>query len=658
MTYSEPLKPVSTALLFAALLFCLAALSLSAGPSGVNTALLSLLLNHDNGSVLAYAVQYLLLPRTLMALICGAALGAAGVLIQRSTRNAFASPATLGVNAGALLAIVVGTIAAPAFTESWPVVVAFSGAVLTTIVVFKLASSINSSPVNLVLVGMAITLSIGALSAGLLMFWENRLDGLYVWGAGNLTQHDFTGVNNSWPLIALLTVLALPLGRKLDLIELGDQQAGSLGVNVKRTVTLSLLIALLLSATVVSQAGMISFIGLIAPHIASGLGYRKTWSRILAASAVGSLLLLSADIAARLIPLLMSDGHYSIPAGAMTTVVGAPFMIYLLSKRSTTGNFSATAPRETGIRALFDIPPKMFLTAITILLAFSVYGSLGNEWFELRWPRVLAAAAAGAALGVSGLVLQSLMRNPLASPDVSGLTTTGVLFVVVGLVLFPGLDRTEMVFLSLAGSGFALFLLLSLSRITGFQPQLFALAGLCLSAMAATLVNIALVLGSNQASEVLLWLSGSTYAVSEHLVLILTLTLLITLPWLFGLWRKLDIMQFGEFWPSLLGIRITPVLFTLLLLVALLSSVSVATVGGISFVGLMAPHICRIFGLSSHRHLVPASAIAGALLLVLGDWLSRSIMAPFELPAGLAVSGAGGIYFILLLLTGKYVQRR
>ncbi|MCW7555153.1 iron ABC transporter permease [Endozoicomonas gorgoniicola] len=662
--YSESMK-LTFALL---LLFMSCLISLASGPAGIDVSLPGELLagkswfNHgDVPSLHNVIVTYLLLPRTLMALLCGAALGAAGVLIQSATRNSFASPATLGINAGALLAIITGTIALPEFTDHFPVVVAFTGAVITSLVVFKLASAISHSPVNLVLVGMAVTLSVGAVSAGLLMFWENRLDGLYIWGAGNLAQFDFQAVNSSWWLVAALIAASLPLARRLDLIELGNGQAGSLGVNVRQTVMLSLLLALLLSATVVSQVGMISFIGLVAPHIARGLGYKATWSRLLAASLIGALLLLSADILARWMPLMLSEGHYSIPAGAMTTAIGAPFMIFLLTRRHTV-NHLTQLPKETGIRALFRISPLKLLFIMLALLLCSVWLSLGGglnaDDFDLRWPRVAAAAFAGCALGVSGLVLQSLMRNPLASPDVSGLTTTGVLFVVVAAVLFPGLDRVEMVLVSMAGSGFALLLLLSLSRMTGFQPQMFALAGLCLSALASTLVNIALVLGSNQSSEVLLWLSGSTYAISKGLVFFLAAVVLMVAPLLLLLWRKLDILQLGTQWPTILGIRINPVLIALLLLVALLSSVSVATVGGISFVGLMAPHICRVLGLSSHRHLIAATAMVGAILLVLGDALSRHLMAPFELPAGLVVSSVGGVYFILLLLTGKYVQRR
>ena len=600
-------------------------------------------------------VWYLLLPRTLMALLMGAAMGVAGVLVQQATRNPFASPATLGVNAGALLAIVIGGVVWPTLTAQWPVAVAFSGAVLTTVIVFRLSRAISDSPLNLVLVGMAVTLSLGAISAGLLMFWENRLDGLYIWGAGNLVQHDFSGFSRSWPWVFSLTLLAILMARRLDLLELGDELASGFGVDVRKTVAITLLLALLLSALVVSQVGMISFVGLIAPHIARGLGYRRAAGRLLVAALVGAMLLLGADVLAR----LLAGRHYSLPAGSMTTLIGAPFMIYLLLRRRSFSGMKP--PAETGIRSLRRVSPGRFMGVMLLLLVVVSYGSLSHnlavDWFELRWPRVLAALLAGAALGLAGLVLQSLMRNPLASPDVSGLTTTGVLFVVLGTVLLPGLSRLEQVWLSLAGSGLALMLLVAVGRLTGFRPQLFALVGICLSAAAATLINIALVLGSNQASDVLLWLSGSTYAVDPHLVGLLALSLTVVVPLLAARWRQLDILSLGEYWPALLGIRVSLSIVVLLLVVAILGAVSVAVVGGISFVGLMAPHIARLFGLSSHRHLLPASALIGALLLVLGDWLSRALLFPFELPAGLVVSAVGGLYFIVLLLTGKYIQR-
>ncbi|WBA81739.1 iron ABC transporter permease [Endozoicomonas sp. GU-1] len=670
MNYSVPFKATTVFLSVFLLYVGAVAISLMTGPSGIDASLLVDMpffpSSVPGGSIRGHQplnvtiVTWLLLPRTLMALLCGAALGAAGVLIQGATRNPFASPATLGVNAGAMVAIVMGSVLLPDITGQYPVVVAFTGAIITTLLVFRLASAISHSPVNLVLVGMAITLSFGAISAGMLMFFENRLDGLYTWGAGNLSQFDFQAVQHSWPIILLFTLIALFFARQLDLIALGAEQAQTLGVNVRHTVGFSLLIAVILSSTVVSQVGMISFVGLIAPHIARGLGCQSVWSRLLLASVVGAWLLLSADIAARLIPIMVSDSHYSFPAGVMTTIVGAPFMIFLLTRRNRVGALGATTG-ETGIRALFSMNPNRTLAVLSLLCLILMGLSLSlieMTFMHLRWPRVMSAAFAGAALGVSGLVLQTLTRNPLTSPDVSGLTTTAVLFIVLGAVLYPGIDSFGVMLLAISGSGFALILLLTLSRLTGFNPLLFALGGLCLSAVAATLISMVLVLGSNQSSEVLIWLSGSTYAVTDERTYPLFSAVIILLPILWMMWRRLDILQLGAYLPTLLGIRVSVTIALLLVIVALLSAFSVAAVGGVSFVGLMAPHICRVTGMSSHRHLIPAAAITGALLLVSSDWLSRTVIAPFEIPSGLLVSGAGGIYFILLLLSGKYMQRR
>ncbi|WP_281646451.1 iron ABC transporter permease [Parendozoicomonas sp. Alg238-R29] len=599
----------------------------------------------------------LLIPRTVMALLCGAGLGIAGVLIQQATRNNFASPATLGVNAGALLATVVGMVVVPGVMATAPIVVAFAGAMATTLLVLKLSRMISDSPVNLVLVGMAMTLALGSISAGLMMFWENSLEGLYTWGAGNLSQHDFSGVNRVWPVLLVLSFVSWALGRSLDVVELGQGAALGLGINVNLIVNGSLVVALVLSSMVVSEVGMISFIGLVAPPLTRLLGFRSARSLIPASAVTGALLLLWADMMAR----VLSGQNYSLPAGAMTTLVGAPFMIFMLARnRQSNGRLPATS--EAGIHALIKLKPTLILMVLSCLAAVTVFFALGGsgslDWWDLRAPRVFVAAFAGIILGISGLVLQTLLKNPLASPDVSGLTTTGVLFAVMGVVLIPGISSTGLVGLTLIGSCSALCLLLIIGRFTGFQPQLFALTGLCLSALAGTLINIALVLGSNQSTEVLVWLSGSTYHSSFDSAKLLGFAALTGLVVTGLFWRRLDIMNLGSLWPGLLGIRTAPVMIWLLGAVAVICSLTVSVVGGISFVGLMAPHICRLSGLTSHRYLIPASALTGVILLVLGDYFSRTLMYPFELPTGLVVSCIGGFYFIVLLVSGKYLRRK
>ncbi|CAM3851103.1 iron ABC transporter permease [Parendozoicomonas haliclonae] len=598
----------------------------------------------------------ILVPRTLMALVCGAALGIAGVLIQQATRNNFASPATLGVNAGALLATVVGMVVVPELMAKAPILVAFAGAMATTLLVLKLSRMISDSPVNLVLVGMAMTLALGSVSAGLMMFWENSLEGLYTWGAGNLAQHNYEGVNRAWPVLAVLMIISWGLGRSLDMVELGETTASGLGINVKVIVNGSLVVALILSSMVVSEVGMISFIGLVAPPLTRFLGFRSTRWLIPAAAVTGALLLLWADIMAR----WLSGENYSLPAGAMTTLIGAPFMITMLAlNRQNNGRLPSSS--ETGIHSLIKPRPLLVILSLLFITAVVSYFALGGEGFrallDLRAPRLLVAACAGIILGVAGLLLQTLLKNPLASPDVSGLTTTGVLFAVMGVILIPGLSDTGLIALTLLGSGCALALLLLIGRLTNFQPQFFALTGLCVSALAGTLINIVLVLGSNQSTEVLVWLSGSTYHSSYPSALLLGAGALVLVMISGLLWRKLDIIPLGSHWSGALGVNSVLVMVVLLGGIAVACSLTVSVVGGISFVGLMAPHICRLLGLTSHRHLIPASALMGMALLIGGDYVSRTLMFPFELPAGLVVSCIGGIYFILLLISGRYLRR-
>ena len=130
---------------------------------------------------------------------------------------------------GLLATILLGTAFAPALMTKAPVLIAFVGAVVVTLLVIRLSRLISHSPVNLVLVGMAMTLALGAVSAGLMMFLENSLEGLYTWGAGNLTQHDFSAVGTLLPWVGVLTAAAWWIGKSLDMIELGESSARSLG---------------------------------------------------------------------------------------------------------------------------------------------------------------------------------------------------------------------------------------------------------------------------------------------------------------------------------------------------------------------------------------------------------------------------------------------
>lgn len=594
-------------------------------------------------------IHQLVLPRVLMAVFAGAAMAVAGCLIQQALQNDFASPSTLGINAGAMLATLIAGVFAADWLLNWSVPIAFVGALLSGGLVYLLARFISAAPINLILVGMAMSLALGAVSAALLMIFEARLDGFYIWGAGNLAQSDLSLSLSLVPQFIVLMAPALLLARRMDLLTLGDKVAGGLGLNVSSLRLCAVLLTMLLSALVVSRVGIIAFVGLIAPHLARGLGAKSMQKQLISSAYLGSVLLLLADIVA----VVLAGDRYAIPTGAMTTLVGAPFMIYLLH-RQTHHAGQQYDRHDVGISALIRVNPAVLTTLLGALLlsSFALFYWQSSAPGVVM-PRLLVSAMAGMGLAVTGLILQTLLRNPLASPDVVGVTSSAIFVIVIVGIITP-LTRSAIFLVGLC-TALALFGLgYWLHKKGGFSPRRWALMGVCISALSGTGITLVLSLSATQTSEVLLWLSGTTYGVGiTELLFLLPIALLVCLL-VAGPWRWLNLLQLGFKQAAHLGLEQKNTVMALAAVVGVICALSVSVVGGIAFVGLMAPHIARVLGLANQRDLLPATALIGALTLVIADFLSMTLLAPFELPTGLIVSITGGLYFILLLLSGRY----
>lgn len=594
------------------------------------------------------------LPRVSLALICGAAMGLAGLLIQQVIRNPFASPSTLGINAGAILGV---TLAAsvgshPGLSPLGGVI----GGLLAGGLTLLLSHRLGGSPVHMVLIGMIINLGLNGLAAILLMFFENSLDGLYIWGAGNLHLHDYSLLWWIGTLLLLSFLGTVPLARSLDLFALGETRAASLGVAVKPIQILALSTAIILASVVCSVVGMISFVGLIAPHLANGCGARTTSQKALWSMAWGALILLGADVLAR----WLGGDNISIPAGALTTLLGAPCLLYFLRHRSQHA-FHNPSKHALSLKAPFHIRAKttavVTLTLMSIGIAVTLdLGEAGAD-LSLRLPRLLYAICAGAGLAAAGMILQLFLRNPLASPDITGLTHSGVLTVVVAGVFLSGMSQLSTITFSILGSGVGMAILLWLNRGAYFSPVRLALTGIALTAITSTITPIVFALSANQSTDALMWLSGTTYTATLPMALVYVgFSLLLLLP-LMITWRWMNLLQLGNQWAMSLGLNLQQSRMILLLIASLLSGLAVALVGGITFIGLMAPHGARLLGLSNHKHLIPITLLLGATLMVWADLAAQKIMFPYEIPTGLLVSLLGGLYFIGLMSLGIRTQK-
>lgn len=269
-------------------------------------------------------------PRTLLAIVVGAALGVAGALIQGHTRNPLADPGILGISAGAALAVVTAFAFFGVVAIVPTAIVAFVGAIGATLAVFALASigkgTIN--PLTLVLGGAALTAVLGSITSALVLTDEMSLERMRFWTVGSVAGRDLSVFWGVLPFIAAGILAAFATGPALNVLNLGDDTATALGINTSVQRGMGMLIIAILAGVATAAAGPIGFIGLVIPHIARGLcGPDYRW--VLPYSALcGSALLLLADIVGRIIA---RPGELQV--GIVTAFVGAPFFIYLMYRR-------------------------------------------------------------------------------------------------------------------------------------------------------------------------------------------------------------------------------------------------------------------------------------------------------------------------------------
>ncbi|MBD2438445.1 iron ABC transporter permease [Nostoc sp. FACHB-110] len=283
-----------------------------------------------DGSYEHLVIQTVRLPRSLFAVVVGAALAVAGALMQGLTRNPLADPGILGIESGAALAVVVTIFIFGSSSLSMFTVVAFLGAGTTAMLVYLLGSlgRGGATPLNLTIAGAAITALISSFITAILILSQRTLDEIRFWLAGSLAGRDFNILFSTLPFVVIGLILAFALGRQITTMSLGDEVAKGLGQQTAWVKILTAISVVLLAGSSVSLAGPIGFIGLVVPHMVRFF-IKADYRWILPYSAVvGATLLLVADVAARI--LLKPQ---ELPVGVMTALIGSPFFVYLAKSK-------------------------------------------------------------------------------------------------------------------------------------------------------------------------------------------------------------------------------------------------------------------------------------------------------------------------------------
>lgn len=549
-------------------------------------------------------VQNLRLPRSLVAVLIGASLALAGTLLQTLTHNPMASPSLLGINSGAALAMALTSALSPTPIAGYSLsfIAACGGGVSWLLVMTAGGGFRHTHDRNkLILAGIALSAFCMGLTRITLLLAEDHAYGIFYWLAGGVSHARWQDVWQLLPVVVTAVPVVLLLANQLNLLNLSDSTAHTLGVNLTRLrLVINMLVLLLADA-----AGRCT-------RTRTGLP-RRSARRRSAGADWQPLLCLACEEARMKIALVI-------------------FITLALAGCALLSLHMGVIP----------VPWRALLTD----------WQAGREHYyvlmEYRLPRLLLALFVGAALAVAGVLIQGIVRNPLASPDILGVNHAASLASVGALLLMPSLPVMVLPLLAFAGGMAGLILLKMLAKT--HQPMKLALTGVALSACWASLTDYLMLSRPQDVNNALLWLTGSLWGRDWSFVKIAIPLMILFLPLSLSFCRDLDLLALGDARATTLGVSVPHTRFWALLLAVAMTSTGVAACGPISFIGLVVPHMMRSITGGRHRRLLPVSALTGALLLVVADLLARIIHPPLELPVGVLTAIIGAPWFVWLLV--------
>lgn len=601
-----------------------------------------------------------LMPRGVVALLAGATLGLSGAILQVVLRNPVADPTTLGISAGAQLALVMATMLAPELLEHGRGPIALTGAGVAAGLVLSIGAGRGFAPVTMAIAGMLVGMTASAVATAMTLARGEYLLSLVIWNGGSLVQGDWSGVRTLTKMLALGGIAAAALARPLRVLSLGAEGASGLGINVALVRLMAVGVAVILAAVVSAQLGLIAFVGLAAPALARTLGAGSIPRLLLLSPVIGALILSICD---GLVLLVAGQAGEMFPTGALTGLIGGPLLIGLLPRlRGSTppGTERAEGPaprRARPARLLAGMAAALIVTAVVLVWV----GRMPGGWtlldgqslaafLPMRLPRLIAAASAGAALAMAGAILQRLTANPLASPEVLGVSGGAAMGYAGVVYLLAAPTALTLTLGAMAGGAVALALIAVFVSRRDMPAERVLLAGIAVSALASAMLAAAMAVGDLRSFQILGWLSGSSSALTMPGALALAAVSATMWTASLAAGRWLAALPLGTGVAGGLGLPLRRARLLLIALAALGTGAATVLVGPLSFVGLMAPHMARRLGLARPGDHLAGAALIGAGLMLAADFGARMAGFPYELPLGLFASLIGAPWLIGLMM--------
>ncbi|MEN0100948.1 MAG: Fe(3+)-hydroxamate ABC transporter permease FhuB [Brucella pseudogrignonensis] len=620
--------------------------------SGIGTVSTEAVFASDTTNLAEMLFYYSYLPRVSVAILAGILLGLCTTLLQQVLSNPLAEPGTLGIFSASRVAVAITVLWFPAAVNAGFILPSLIGSGIALTVILFLTRTQQFAPLRIVLYGMVLSLCFEAVTTMLLIAHFEDLGELIVWQSGSLSQNNWHGTQLLCVASLTLSLIAFMILRPLTAMGVNETVATSLGSKPVLVRTMTLIAAVTGAAIVISTCGVIAFIGLGGAAIARFAGARRLTDQLVAAPLIAAGLLLTTD---QLLLFLLPN--MDVPAGSLTAILGAPLLLIILRKarflvtQTSSLTDGASYRRQTPLFLLLLLFALVALTLFGLVMTRSADGwhiLIASEWasyFEWRVPRIMGAAATGAMLAIAGCLMQRMTGNPMASPELLGISSGAALLMIPIVLFLPPLGRTQSIMIAALGSIIFLSLSLRLTARSGFAPERLLMTGIAVTALSGSVMSIIIFLGDMRITRLLGWMSGSLYSVRMFDALIASAVCVTGLCTALLLQRWMEILPLGQQVSRSLGLRLNRARLLIVLLTGLLTGTSVLLVGPVSFIGLVAPHLARLFGYHRPAPFLLSSSLIGAIILVLADWIGRFIAFPWEIPAGLIATFIGSLFF-------------
>lgn len=275
-------------------------------------------------------------------------------------------------------------------------------------------------------------------------------------------------------------------------------------------------------------------------------------------------------------------------------------------------------------------------------------------FLRLRLPRVIVAAMVGASLGVCGTVYQSVFRNPLSDPYVLGVSSGASLGAAIAFVIGLKYSFVGVGVFAFAGAMLTVLLILRLASIgSKLHTATLLLSGIALNFMISAVISFILILHHDKMEDIMMWTMGSLSSASWGSVWLLTPVTLIGIGFLYAYSKELNILLMGDKAAQSLGVDVQKTNRILLIASSLIVAIAVSTSGVIGFVGLVIPHIVRLFMGADNKRIIPFAALLGGCFMMAADTFARTVVQPSELPVGSITALIGSPFFLYLLYRAK-----